>query len=615
MSSSTPLTAPEPADRSTRSRSMLRRGLQVVGIGIVRQPGAFAVAVVGSALYGVMTVGNAWAIGHVFAEVVTPAVAAGRVGAGQLATAFGWVAGVVLLTTVGVIGRRLGAARISFNLAALYRRLVTRQYVTLPLSWHHRHPSGQLLSNANADVEAAWNIFNPLPMALGVIVMLAVAAVQMVLIDVWLALVALLVFPALFAANAVFQRFMSPRAALAQQLRGEVSEVAHESFEGALVVKTLGRQDVEDARFGEVSDRLRVANVSVGRAQAIFDPVIEALPVLGTLAVLGVGAARVADGRMSTADLVQIAYLFSMLAFPVRAFGWVLGSLPRSVVGWERVQAVLAATGAMPYGEERLPGDGPLTVELSGVQHGFDIVDTTGAPGRHEVLRGVDLTVPAGRTVALAGATGSGKSTLVDLVARLVDPDGGLVRFDGTDARELARTELSGAVALASQDVFVFDDTIAGNVTLGEPAEPEAIWQALRVAAADDFVERLPDGLDTQVGERGTSLSGGQRQRLALARAVFRRPRLLVLDDATSAVDPPVERAILDRLRGATAGMSVLVVAHRVATLAAADEVLLLADGVIVDHGPHHELVARCPQYAALVTAYAQAGDDLAVSS
>ena len=587
------------------SRDVLRRGVDVVWTGIREQRGWFTIAVLGSALYGVMTVAGAWAVGKVFREIVTPAVAAHEVTPGQLATAAAWLGGVVVLNVIGVLARRLAAARVMFNLGATYRRRVTRQYVTLPLSWHQRHPSGELLSNANADVEVAWNVFAPLPMALGVVVMLLVAAVQMVLIDPWVALVGFVVFPALFAVNAVFQRHMSPLVTRAQALRAVVSDVAHESFEAALVVKTLGRENEEGARFAEVSNRLRAANVEVGRTRGLFDPAIDALPVLGTLVALAVGAQRVATGGMTAAEVVQIAYLFSVLSFPVRAFGWVLGDLPRSVAGWERVQAVLRARGAMEFGDHALADAGAVRLEVEGVSFAHQVVDASGHADLTPVLTCVTFTVPAGRTVALVGATGSGKSTLADLVVRLVDPASGTVRYDGVDIATLRRDSLRAASALVAQSTFLFDDTVRGNVTLGDPASDEQIWRALHGASVDDVVRALPDGLDTRVGERGTSLSGGQRQRLALARAVFRSPRLLVLDDATSAVDPSVEQAIFARLRAAGGGTSVLVVAHRLATIAAADEVVFLENGVVSAQGGHEELLARNEQYRALVSAFA----------
>ena len=209
------------------------------------------------------------------------------------------MAAVVLTTIIGVIGRRIAGGVAMYNLGAMYRGQVTRQYLRLPLSWHHKHPSGQLLSNANADVEATWNIFAPLPMALGVVVMLVFGIVQMVIVDPWLALVGLTVFPMLFLANVAFQRAMSPRVTRAQQLRADVSEVAHESFEAALIVKSLGREDHEAERFRVVTHELRDANIEVGRTRGRFDPAIEAIPTIGTLAVLFVGTLRVSSGQLT----------------------------------------------------------------------------------------------------------------------------------------------------------------------------------------------------------------------------------------------------------------------------------------------------------------------------
>ena len=215
--------------------------------------------------------------------------------------------------------------------------------------------------------------------------------------------------------------------------------------------------------------------------------------------------------------------------------------------------------------------------------------------------------MPAGRTVAVVGPTGSGKSTLAGLLVRLVDPSDGGVLLDGVDLRRLREGELSAQVALVAQSAFLFDDTVRGNVTLGGPYSDEDVRAALRTAAADGFVSALPEGLDTRVGERGASLSGGQRQRLALARAVVRRPRLLVLDDATSAVDPAVEARILDALRDSGTPTTVVVVAYRQATIALADEVVWLDGGRAVARGSHEELLAQVPGYAALVRAYSQA--------
>ncbi len=598
------------------STATLRRGFGVLATGIRHEPRWFAVAVVGSCIYGVMTGGTAWVNGKVVEDTVSPAIAAHSVSAGQLSHAGLLLAGVVLLNVIGIVVRRLAAGVAVYNLGATFRRRVTRQYLRLPLSWHHRHPSGQLLSNANADVESTWNVFNPLPMAIGVVVMLAFGVVQMFVVDPFLAAIGMTVFPGLFLANLAFQRVMSPKVTRAQQLRAEVSEVAHESFEAALVVKSLGREDQEAERFTTVTHSLRDANIEVGRTRGVFDPIIEAIPTLGTLAVLAVGTGRVTTGDLGAAQVVQIAYLFSILAFPVRALGWVLAELPRSVVGWDRVDAVIRATGSMEHGTERLPGSGASHLRLDNVSYAYDVTLEDGTVEQNTAVDSVTLEVPAGATTALVGPTGSGKSTLTNLIMRLVDPDSGAVLVDGVDLRTVRRGGIPEAASLVSQQTFMFDDTVRGNVTLGDDHTDDEVWAALRVAQGDGFVNHLDDGLSTRVGERGASLSGGQRQRIALARAVIRAPQLLVLDDATSAVDPSVEQAILAGLRETAAGTTVLVVAYRLATIALADHVVYLEEGRVVDHGTHEELLERCEGYQRLVTAYArEAAERAAISA
>jgi ABC-type multidrug transport system fused ATPase/permease subunit len=270
------------------------------------------------------------------------------------------------------------------------------------------------------------------------------------------------------------------------------------------------------------------------------------------------------------------------------------------VVGWERVRTVLDATGEMEYGRSTVDGaEAAASLRFDQVTFGYD--------GGLAVLHDVTFEVPAGRTVALVGPTGSGKSTIAALAARLVDPGAGTVRIDGADVRELTAPALASTIALVPQVPFLFDDTVRGNVALGrEDVDDEGVRQALHRSHADGFVDHLPDGLDTALGERGTTLSGGQRQRLTLARALAGRPRLLVLDDATSAVDPRVEATILRGLRGRGAA-STLVVAYRRATITLADEVVYLEHGRVLARGTHEELLATTPEYVELVTAYEKA--------
>ena len=590
-------------DGAVLQGSTTREGFAVLGHAIRREPGIFVLSTLGSVLFAVLTVADAWVLGWSTDHVVIPAFDTGEIGTGLLLTVLALFLGVAILRAVGIVARRLGAGVMQYRMQAHTRRAVTRQYLTLPMEWHQRHPTGQLLSNAYSDVEAAWGPIAPLPMALGTVVMMVIAVVQMLLADVVLAVVGLLVFPAVVIANLAYQRLASPLMTHAQGLRAEVSEIAHESFDGAMVVKTLGREGEETDRFRHKANVLRDVNIRAGRIRAAFDPTLASLPNVGVLVVLAVGVSRVTSGATDAGDVVTVAYLLTIVSFPIRAIGWLLGEFPRSVVGFRRTQAVLAATGSMEYGAARLPAAAHAArLAVDGLHYAYD----PDAP----LLKGVTFDVEPGRTVAVVGATASGKSTLTALMTRLVDPDAGRILIDGEDLRDLARGALAESVALVPQTAFLFDDTVRGNVTLGADIPDDDVWAALRDAQADGFVAALGDGLSTRLGERGTSLSGGQRQRISLARALVRRPRLLILDDATSAVDPEVEARILASLRGGSTDSTLVVVSYRKATIGLADEVIHLEIGTIADRGTHAELLDRSPAYARLVNAYEQAAHE-----
>ena len=589
--------APSPAQSPTQRAATTSQGFAVLWVAIKREPWIFTLSTIGSLLFGALTVADAWVLGWSTDHVLLPAFEDGEIGAGLLVAVLALFLGVALLRAVGIVARRLGAGIMQYRMQAHSRRAVTRQYLSLPMEWHQRHPTGELLSNANSDVEAAWGPIAPLPMAVGTVAMMVIAVAQMFVADLVLAVVGLLVFPVVIVANLAYQRLASPLMTLAQELRGEVSEIAHESFDGAMVVKTLGREGEETDRFAAKARELRDVNIRAGRIRAAFDPTLAALPNLGVLVVLAVGVSRVLNGSTAAGDVVTVAYLLTIVSFPIRSIGWLLGEFPRSVVGFRRVSRVIDATGEIPYGAEPAPlGSRGARLE---VQHlGYSYVRG------QRLLEDVEFTVEPGRTVAIVGATASGKSTLTALLGRLVDPDRGRILIDGTDLRDLDRGELAGVEALVPQTAFLFDDTVRGNVTLGADVSDEQVWAALRAAQADGFVAALSKGLDTKLGERGTSLSGGQRQRISLARALVRRPRLLVLDDATSAVDPEVEARILSALRDDETDATLVVVAYRKATIALADEVVHLQDGRIVDRGTHAELLTRSSSYARLVNAY-----------
>ncbi|QBI22162.1 ABC transporter ATP-binding protein [Egibacter rhizosphaerae] len=593
-------------------------------MGIREEPRSFAIAVTGSAVYGLATVGSAIVLGAVIDRVVEPAFIQDETSTLALAAAAAALAGVAFAKAAGIVVRKVAATWMQAALHARYRKRITRQYTRLPLSWHRRHTTGELLSNANADVEATFWPIAPLPLTCGVVVMLVGSGVALVATDPWMAAVGIAVAPIISFVNWRFNTAMRGPATRAQQKRADVAEVAHESFDGALVVKTLGRESEETQRFREEADELRDELIRFGRIKAVFDPLMEALPALTILGLLVVGGLRLEQGAISTGDLVLVGYLFTLLAFPLRAIGMILSDLPRSVVGWNRVERVLKAESDEPDGEADLPrADGrPADLALDEVRYVYEDPGARetlgGAPGSRPrsaeedpraeaALRDVTFDVPAGRTVALVGPTGAGKSTIASLLVRLADPAGGSVAVDGADVRELRRAALTRDVAVVLQHAFLFDDTIRENVTLGADVDDDEVWQALRVAQAEGFVSELDHGLDTVVGERGTTLSGGQRQRVALARALVRRPRLLVLDDATSSVDPSVEAAILAGLREAELPATILVVAYRRATIALADEIVYVERGRVVDRGSHDDLFARVPGYRHLVSAYDRA--------
>lgn len=581
-------------DRDHRDQTVMRRGAALLWSSVRAQPKPFAVAVVGAALFGVMAVGGTVVLGRATDRVLSPAFDGG-VSRGAIVVGAISIIAASLLRMLGVVLRRYYGQMAQRRMQMLWFHRVTDRYLSVPLRWFDDHPAGELLAHADADCERSTMAMQPLPFSLGVLVIIAVSMVQLALVDPAIMLIGVALFPSLALLNRYYTRRVEHPAARAQAQVGAVSSVAHESFEGVLVVKTLGLEEREIGRLRDAADRLRTERLVVGRLRAAFEPGLDALPNLGTVAVLGVGAWRLSVGAVTIGELVQAMTLFGILAFPFRIVGFLLEELPRAVVANDRVQGVLKAESRVrPTMVTPLP-DGPLEVVLDDVRfaHGDDVV-----------LAGLSARIAPGEIVALVGSTGAGKSTLCSLVAHLVDTDSGEIRVGGVPLADADPDALHQAVALVFQETFLFGDTVRENLIMGAAISDDEVIAALDIARASGFVQRMPGGLDAVIGERGVTLSGGQRQRIALARALLRQPRVLLLDDATSAVDPRVERAILDGLRGAVAA-STVVVAHRVSTIALADRVLLLDGGRIAASGTHRELLS-VPAYAALVRAYEQ---------
>ncbi len=571
---------------------VMRRGLRLLWTSVRATRGPFTISVTGAALFAVMAVGGTVVLGRVTDDVLVPAFE-GELDRGAVAVGAAAIVGASVLRMLGVVLRRYFGNMAQRRMQVLWFRRVTDRYLSVPLRWISERPAGELLAHADADCERSTIVMQPLPFSLGVLVIIVVSMVQLALVDVVLLLVGVALFPSLALLNRFYTRRVERPAALAQARVGDVSAVAHESFEGALVVKTLGLEQREAARLRVVADQLRQERLVVGRLRAAFEPALDALPNLGTVVLLGLGAWRVSAGAVTPGELVQAMTLFGILAFPFRVVGFLLEELPRAVVANDRIARVLAAPDRPRRAAPRPLPAGALPVELDQVRFSY---------GDVPVLDDVTARVEPGEVVALVGSTGAGKSTICLLLADLLQPATGSVRLGGTSLAEVDPRELHRAVGLVFQESFLFADSIRDNLTMGLACTDEEVFAALEVARARRLVERLPGGLDEVVGERGVTLSGGQRQRLALARALLRQPRLLVLDDATSAVDARVEREILDGLRDVLA-TTTLVVAHRVSTIALADRVLLLEAGRIAATGTHTDLLS-VPSYAALVRAY-----------
>ncbi|MGE0042604.1 MAG: ABC transporter ATP-binding protein [Vicinamibacterales bacterium] len=467
----------------------------------------------------------------------------------------------------------------------------------LPPAYFAAHRTGDLMSRATNDLNAVRMMAGPAVMYSVSTALTFIAAVALMAgMNGRLTLVALLPLPIVSLSVRYFGRAIHTRFEAIQAQLSELSAVVQETLAGVRVVRAYGREAHEIGRF-EAANREYVERSKVLiRLQGLYYPSLSLLMGLSALLVLWLGSRDVVAGRMSLGDLVAFNAYLMMLSWPMIAFGWVTNMLQRGLASWSRILAILDAEPAID--DRHVTGPGVVPADLAGA---VEIRDLTFDYGLGPVLQGISCTVAAGETVAIVGATGAGKSTLLALLARLYDPPPGTIRIDGIDVRELPLATLRGALGVVPQEAFLFSDTLANNVRFGRPdAGDEAVRAAAAVARLDVDVADFPKGYETMVGERGITLSGGQKQRTAIARAVLTDPRILVLDDALSAVDTETEDAILAGLREVRRGRTTFIVSHRISTIRDADQILVLEGGRIVERGRHEALVAAGRTYAAM---------------
>jgi ABC-type multidrug transport system fused ATPase/permease subunit len=498
-----------------------------------------------------------------------------------------------LVRLVFSVARRLIAGRVSLGVEYDLRNRMYQHLQSLELAFFDEQQTGQLMSRSTVDLQAVrFFLGYGLIFILQSFVTLLVAAVVMLALNVELGLLALTPAPVIFFVAFRYGRRNRPASQEVQQRIAELTAEVEENVGGIRLVKAFAREERQLGRVRDKAARVFEQSMVSTRLRAFYNPFIGFLPNLGLALVLIVGGTQAVHGHITIGEFVAFYGYVQLLAGPVRMLGIALGMAQRAVASGARVFEVLDRKAQMtvPEGAGDLPpGEGH--VELRDISFAYE--------GTEEpVLRGIDLDVPAGRTIALVGGTGSGKSTLVSLLPRLYDPSAGSVWIDGADVSTVRLQSLRAQVGLVSDDPFLFSDTVRNNIAYARfDAPQEAIEDAARRADIHDFIVSLPDGYDTLVGERGMTLSGGQRQRLAIARALVMDPRVLILDDATSSVDATTEAAIKRALRELMEGRTTFIIGHRLSTIALADEIVVLEDGRIAERGTHDELIEASELY------------------
>jgi ABC-type multidrug transport system fused ATPase/permease subunit len=510
----------------------------------------------------------------------------------QLAQLVALTVAIGFVKAVLMVGRRLISGKLALGVEFDLRNRLYSHLVRLSFGFYDRHQTGQLMSRATVDLQGV-RFFLGYGLIFFFQHVLTIVSVTAVLFAYeWrLALVALAITPILIVLAYRYSHVSHPTLREVQQKLADVATVAEENIVGVHVVKAFAQEPQEEAKFRRRSEDVFGQTVLANRQRAFFVPLISFVPLLAQAAVLLVGARMVAHGSLSIGSFVAFNVYVTMLVMPLRSLGMWIGQAQRATASGERIfQVIDEPEEIVAKPDARDLPSGPGEVRFEHVAFAY----ATGRP----VLVDVDLDIPAGRTVAVIGHTGSGKTTLTSLVPRFYDVSGGRVLLDGVDVRDVTLRSLRRAIGVISQDPFLFSATVRENLTFGaDHLSDEEVEHVARLAQAHEFVERLPDGYDTVIGERGITLSGGQRQRLAIARAIAVDPRILILDDATASVDATTEARIRLGLRQAMRGRTTLIIAHRLSTISLADEIVVLDGGRIAARGTHGELLETSEVY------------------